>query len=180
MKSKKILTMLLISTMTLSNVLPVFASPTIGEVVETENLEGNLTEAQENQAHVEYVAAESFSVVIPKKITLDGTTARPSQDFTVKVSGDIEGTSTIKVYSDENFYLKQDGKADVKVNLGNSIISANPETRFERTYTSSEIAAENGSTKSGYLAVSYEDDNKLTAGSWEGDFKFYINYEKKN
>lgn len=171
MKSKKLISILLIGGMIFSNIMPVYASPltltsnTNSEVIDTYTISSSSLESPIDDTLVYYVSAESFSVVIPKRINLNGREKNPQTAFSVSVSGDIEGTSKVNVSSDENFYMKQDGKADVLALVG-----------YQRTFTSAEVIA-NTTDTSGLVSIPNEDGNALSSGAWSGTFKFYINYE---
>lgn len=161
MKSKKLLSLILIGGMIFSNTLTVSADTTISEVVETNKLDEIPEEAQ--TVNVTYISAESLSITIPKTMTLDGTQTNPQTSFNIKVEGDISGTSEVNIRSDEYFYLKQDGKEDVKAVVG-----------YNRTFSSQEVI--NNTIDMGSVNITTENGNKLSSGEWTGNFKFYINY----
>ena len=129
-----------------------YASATINS---TGTVGANATEAVD----VYVTQPSTFSVIIPKKITLEQAKTY-KEDYTVVVQGDIAGNETVTVKPDvKEFDLVQSGKTNITATVEQS----------EETASSSEL--ENGKTKS--LAGTVTAKN-VTAGSWKGTFKFNI------
>lgn len=105
-----------------------------------------------------------FTVTIPKKLTLDGSTKTGS--YTVSCSGDIAGTEYVSVTPDESFAMKQTGKANVTASITQET------TKFRGdNYTGSLVAGEDYMTKGATGSISAQD---LTAGAWNGTFNFAV------
>lgn len=119
---------------------------------------------------VTYNDTGSFSVIIPKTITLGVSNDSASANYSITVSGDIPSTEKVYVTpidgidttSAIDFYLK-----DVNTSVAkNDIVAVITQNKTSWSYD--EI--KNGSTKS---------DNKvevsnISAGAWEGTFNFSI------
>ena len=124
------------------------------------------TEAKEgaNAVNVYAEIGESYTVTIPKTITLDGTTK--SGSYTVNVVGDIEGSKSVSVVPDASFKMSQTGKDDVTASITqakNKFYTANSTHQLEAT-------EENfGKDVTGTITAS-----ALTAGAWNGTFNFNI------
>ena len=151
--------------------IPAYADYSTGEVTETETVTGSTTEETTSSTSVSASRSEEFSVTIPKTISLDGSENNPTQSFNVTVSGDIIGSSSIRVTSDETFLLKQTGKADVVVNAG-----------YDHTWEGADVT-ETGTSYSGTLTVpetitvdTETVPNKLSGGYWTGSVTFRIQY----
>lgn len=110
----------------------------------------------------------TFTVTIPKKITLSGSTR--SGSYTVSCSGDIAGNEYVSVVPDASFDMIQTGKTNVTA-------SVTQETQSFRgnNYTGSvgtgEAKMEDGATGSISAAG-------LTAGAWKGTFNFTISLKQ--
>lgn len=117
-----------------------------------------------------YSQASKYSVVIPKRIVLDGKTK--ASDYTVKVSGDISSDKQVSVAPQDaledvegiNFYMVDQAatgtkKADVEATV----------TQGETVWSSKEICETDGTTKDGNVSAP-----TITAGSWKGTFTFNI------
>ncbi len=141
MKShKKILSVLLIASTLISNIsIPSFA------------LENNDIKASTIQP--------SFSITIPKSLTLSGSDNDFSVgNYNVTVSGEINDDEVLTVKPDDNFYLKSNGKNDVLAQINQE------STKWYNTQL-------NTTSKGSIKAL-------LTAGSWDGTFNFDISLEK--
>lgn len=101
--------------------------------------------------------ANTYSVNIPKTITLDPTTK--SADFTVSVTGDLAVGNELTIVNDETFKMSTKGKDDVTATV---TIDKNSWTLDDMTDASGTITA-----------------SGLTAGDWNGTFEFKINLSKK-
>ena len=137
-------------------------STTTAEVCEKQTVDSNETAECEVYAEI----GSSFTVTIPKKITLSGETK--SGSYTVSCTGDIAGDEWVSVVPDASFAMKQTGKKDVTASVTQAV------NRFRgNNYTGSlladgsEVKMESGATGS----ISAAD---LSAGAWKGTFNFVI------
>lgn len=106
-----------------------------------------------------------FSVMIPKKIVLDGSTG--SADFAVKVTGDIPGNQKITVAPEsETVVLATKGKKDISA----GIVQKKTEWSVAED-TQDGLAA--GVEEIGYIST-----KDLSAGTWTGTFNFNIAVEE--
>jgi len=108
-----------------------------------------------------YVTQSStFSVIIPKDITLEEVAApKYEEGYTVEVKGNIAGNETVTVTPDATVDLMQSGKANITATV----------TQNDQTAVYNELA--NNATKSLNGTVTAND---VTAGDWTGTFKFGI------
>ena len=105
---KKIVSLAAVATMAAVCALPTFAYTNSTESVnETQNISANETAQTSVYAEV----GSTFTVTIPKKITLSGETK--SGTYNVTCTGDIAGTEFISVTPAASFDMTQKGKADV-------------------------------------------------------------------
>ncbi len=105
---KKIVSLAAVATMAAVCALPTFAYTNSTETVnETQNISANETAQTSVYAEV----GSTFTVTIPKKITLSGETK--SGTYNVTCTGDIAGTEFISVTPAASFDMTQKGKADV-------------------------------------------------------------------
>lgn len=123
------------------------------------------TYANTSEAEVYVTRGSTFSVVIPKVITLDGSTK--AGDYQVAVKGDISGNQKISVTTPDTFEMaEQNATVAQKDNVTATIAGAKTE------WTQSEIKADTydgtGTTKGTITA------DGITAGSWKGTFDFSI------
>lgn len=98
----------------------------------------------------------SYYVQLPKKICMESD----ETIYSVNVRGDISGTESISINPDTSFLLLQSGKKSIQVDIKQN----------KTDFTSDEIAADEGSSTTGYIISS----EKLTAGNWNGAFYFNI------
>lgn len=118
--------------------------------------EGNESdEAKQNAVQTDVSIPHTFTVMIPKKIVLDGQTK--SADYTVSVTGDISGDETVVVKPEPTVTFSQEGKDDVIATI----------TQGKTGFTSSDLVAATPAPGS----VTAED---LSAGKWNGSFQFAI------
>lgn len=159
---KKFLSLALASVVLAGAVAPANAyTNSTGAVNETQDVSDNSTKECEVYAEV----GSSYTVTIPKKITLDG--AEKKGEYTVSCTGDIAGDEYVSVTPDATFAMSQDGKADVTA----SITQATTKFRGDN-YTGSLVEGE-ALMESG--AAGAIDAQGLTAGAWNGTFNFAIN-----
>lgn len=169
MSKNKFLTALMAGTMMMGSTLPVYAAVTEDQGVAQEEADEGTTKETE----VLYTQASNYSVVIPKRIVLDGQTK--ASDYTVKVSGDISSDKRVSVAPQDaidsvagiNFYMKDlstsaNKKADVEATV----------TQDSTVWSSAEVSASEGTTKNGNVSAP-----TITAGSWKGTFTFNIALE---
>ena len=152
------------SAMVMCSSLSVYAAPSTGAVTETETVDGDDTTDRSTDADVIYRSPEQFSVIIPKGISFNGGEDNPAQPFTITLKGNLSGTSCVKVASEKNFVIKQDGKEDVNVRAN-----------YKHVWPGNTITEE-GTSYNGKLVITTANGNKLSAGVWEGEFNFYITF----
>lgn len=172
MNKNKLYSALMAGTMIMGTALPVFAATTESQdVTQTEADPGTTRETE-----VLYTQASTYTVVIPKKITLDGATK--DADYGVKVYGDISSDKKVSVAPQDsiadtngiNFYMVDQAtagtkKADVVATVTQSVTE----------WSSAELCVKDsdntviGTEKSGNVAAP-----DITAGSWKGTFTFNI------
>ena len=161
MNKNKLITTLMAGTMIFSSALPVFAT-----VDETQNVEQEeASTGTTRPAEVLYEQASTFSVTIPKTITLDGETK--SSDYNINVKGDISSDKQVSVAPDTSFMMVDQSqatnkKADVEATV----------TQNETIWSSIEVCTTDGTNKNGSILA--ED---LSSGSWKGTFTFTIAME---
>lgn len=119
---------------------------------------------------VEAEVASSFSVTIPKKITLDGSTK--SGTYTVGCTGDFAGNEFVSVTPDASFNMTQDSKADVTATVTQAKTSFRA-PGYQGALTDTEVkmnaADSDPATTEGNIAA-----DGLSAGKWSGKFNFTI------
>lgn len=144
-----------------------------------ENQEYNSTINNElEDTEVIYQQPSVFYVTIPKTIILDGITK--SANYNVNVKGDIASDEFIVVrpsdkdeadneinlqsYAEITFWLKDQGKADIKkADVLSTVIQNDTNWNF------TEVNLENGTSKSGTVSA-----DGISAGYWTGVFHFSI------
>ena len=130
-----------------------------GNIASAKVVPGIANEATE-EVKVTVSQPSTFSVIIPKEIELVADTNTDyKEDYTVVVEGNIAGNETVTVKPDASFDLTQSGKANITATV----------TQNDKTASYNDLA--NGKTKSLAGTVTA---NNVTAGSWEGIFKFDI------
>lgn len=122
-------------------------------------------DASENDCEAYLTKASTFSVIIPKKIVLDGSkTENNSGAYSVTVKANMGGDDIISVIPDAGFDFKQPGKKDVAATV------EQPKTTFQiNDGLVTEENVESGNTVTGTVSVA-----KITAGKWNGNFNFAI------
>ena len=124
-------------------------------VTKEETFDKNTTE----DVQVYLTQPSTFSVIIPKEIKETVNTSAYTDNYTVEVTGNIAGNQTVTVTPDGTFDLTQSGKGNVTATV----------TQQDKTAVYNDLA--NGTTKSLNGTVTA---NGVTAGDWEGTFKFDI------
>ena len=158
---KKVLASLSIAAAMVATTMPAMAyTNSTGAVNETQEVSENKESACEVYAEI----GSTFTVTIPKKITLAGATKTGA--YTVTCTGDIAGNEYVSVVPAESFPMKQNGKTDVTA----TITQATKNFRGDN-YTGS-LAA--GEAKMANGATGSIDAQGLTAGAWNGTFNFAI------
>lgn len=173
MRRKKIACLLLAGMMLLS-VAPTqafaatknsTAAVTAGDAVTTDGSQA---------CEVDVRIASTFSVTVPKKITLDGTTK--SGAYTVSCKGDIAGNESVSVVPDTTFEMSQTGKANVQ-----AAVTQEKTTFKDSGYTGELGDAVKMGTAAGESTGTAIDGSivtpDLSAGAWNGAFNFTINLE---
>ena len=159
---KKIVSLAAVTTMAAVCALPTFAYTNSTETVnETQNISANETAQTSVYAEV----GSTFTVTIPKKITLSGETK--SGTYTVTCTGNIKDYRYVSVIPDSSFTITQKGKESITATTVQQI------TKFRaEDYTGSLEADE---TEMGTDIEGTINTPDLTAGSWNGTFNFKIN-----
>lgn len=141
------------------------AAVTAGDAVTTDGSQA---------CEVDVRIASTFSVTVPKKITLDGTTK--SGAYTVSCKGDIAGNESVSVVPDTNFEMSQTGKANVQ-----AAVTQEKTTFKDSGYTGELGDAVKMGTAAGEITGTAIDGSivtpDLSAGAWNGAFNFTINLE---
>ena len=113
--------------------------------------------ATTGESKVKYSLASTFTVSIPKTITLD--TDHKTSTYTVKVKGDIYGNQKVTVIPTATFSLNDaNGKRAVDATV----------KQDKKEFSVSEIAGDGISTTGTITA------NGLSAGEWSGALNFTI------
>ena len=124
------------------------------------------TYANTSEAKVYATRNSVFSVIIPKVITLDGSTRKG--DYQVAVKGDLSGNQELSVVPEDSVVLKeQNAGVDAKADVTGSI------TQAKTVWNQSEMAVDEF-TGTG-VTVGVVSAGGITAGSWKGTFNFNIN-----
>lgn len=106
----------------------------------------------------------TFEVIVPKEITLNGTSKEVSYQISCK--GDIAGDEYVKVAPASTITMKQTSKPDVSASVEQNI------TMFrDNLYTPTLKAGEALMSSGGSGSITA---HTLSAGSWEGAFNFDI------
>lgn len=187
MKDKKLMPVLMTGCMLMGSIMPVFAATgndkdSIGSVAEDITNETKIgydevqdkrseysseitADASKNNCEAYLTKASTFSVIIPKKIVLDGSkTENNSGAYSVTVKANMGGDDIISVIPDAGFDFKQPGKKDVAATV------AQPKTTFQiNDGLVTEENVESGNTVTGTVSVA-----KITSGKWSGNFNFSI------
>ena len=187
MKNMKIMSVLMTGCILTGSVMPVFAATgndtnSIGSVAEDITNETKIgydqvqnqkseysdeitSDADTNSCEAYLTKASTFSVIIPKKIILDGSkTENNSGTYSVTVKANMGGDDIISVIPDAGFDFKQPGKKDVAATV------TQPKNTFQiNDGLVTEGNVETGNTTTGTVSVA-----KITAGKWTGSFNFSI------
>lgn len=115
-------------------------------------------EGTSKQSEVLYSQDSDFTVTIPKKIALGSD---KSAAYNVLVKGSVRADEKVTVYPDTEFAMHDAVKADVMATA----------TQKDTVWSCTDIT-EAGTAKSGTVSA-----EKLTAGDWSGDVRFYINLD---
>ena len=167
--NKKIVSCTLMGVTMLNSVVPALATYSHIDDVEYDEKGNSVAEIHETQEIVSGQGAQTevyakvgsdFKVIIPKSLTISGTTKTGA--YTVDVTGDISGTEFIKVVPEESFLLKTAGKPDVTAN----IIQDKIQWSYNEVLNSRAVIGNGEIYASG-----------LTAGEWDGSFWFNISLE---
>ncbi|MFR5070452.1 MAG: hypothetical protein ACLTE2_12385 [Eubacteriales bacterium] len=158
---KKIISLAAVAAMAAVCALPTFAYTNSTEAVnETQNISANETAQTSVYAEV----GSSFTVTIPKKITLSGETK--SGTYNVTCTGDIAGDEFVSVAPDASFEMSQKGKDDVTATVAQEI------TKFRADNYTTELVS--GEAKMATGATGSITASGLTSGGWNGNFNFTI------
>lgn len=160
-------------TMLMGSVLPVCAATTETQGVDQAEVDANTEtgKATRKDTEVLYSQASNYSVLIPKRIVLDGQTK--DADYTVNVKGDISSDKKVSVAPQDaidsvegvNFYMVDQSTAANKKDDVEATV-----TQDATEWSSAEVCvASTGTTKNGRVAAP-----TITAGSWKGTFTFDI------
>jgi hypothetical protein len=122
-----------------------------------------ITNTGEQTATVNYDKPSTFSVSIPKTITLG---SNGTAEYTVSVTGDIYGNEQVTVIPDASFAIKNaEGKSDITATISQD------KTNWSYDIDSNAIESESAS---GNITAA-----NLTAGVWNGTFNFTISKSEK-
>lgn len=116
------------------------------------NTSQSISEAGNKGADVKAHIDPEFSVAIPKKLSLDGTSGEAN--YTVTVSGDMSGTEAVNVVPDSSFVMTQNGKDSITASVSQD------KTKWEYS--------EFKDVGNGTITA------PLSAGVWAGNFNFNI------
>lgn len=187
MKNKKTMPVLMAGCMMMGSIIPAFAATgndtdSIGSVAEdftnkpktgqdkvqdkqSEYSPEITSDTAKNNCEAYLTKASTFSVVIPKKIILDGSkTENNSGAYSVTVKANMGGDDIISVIPDAGFNFRQPGKKDVAATV------SQPKTTFQiNDGLVTEENVESGNTTTGTVSVA-----KITSGKWSGNFNFSI------
>ena len=147
---------LLVTAMAAMPVLGMFGGNFASAAVTKED---TFTQNTTEDVQVKLTQPATFSVIIPKEIKETVNTSTYTDQYTVVVEGNIAGNQTVTVTPDATFGLIQSGKAGITATV----------TQNDQTANYNELA--NNATKSLNGTVTA---NNVTAGEWEGTFKFDI------
>ena len=170
--------------------IPTFATEYVTSTEEVEYREQDLTQdydntADETKVDVLVVQASSFSVLIPKRIVLNGSVTEANDaDYTIKVSGNIASNEvihvipvdTFKMYDDNGIMpaldttVTQDVTKFVDETLKNSKYPDATDTIFIKTNNDGNVGITTGNVEV----------HDLTSGSWSGIFNFEIKLITEN
>lgn len=167
MKRKKIACLLLAGTMLLS-VMPTQAFAATKDSTAGSN---TVTTDGSQACEVDATIASTFSVTVPKKITLGGISK--SGTYTVSCKGDIAGNESVSVVPDATFEMSQSGKANVQ-----AAVTQEKTTFRDSGYTGDLGNAVKMGTAAGESTGTPIDGSiaapGLSAGAWSGAFNFTI------
>jgi hypothetical protein len=140
------------------------------EVVDEETY----TEDTSQKCDVSVIQASSFSVKIPKVITLDGSVGKENKaTYEISVSGNIASDEVISVAPSSttfNFTDVKGKKNPISASITQDITKfINNEVTPSDTKTTTTIDPTKGTTIEGTVSV-----QNLTSGEWEGNFEFVI------
>lgn len=145
MRTNKFLAGLLASVMVLTTPIAVMAADT-----------QNVTSASTVSANVTYSQDSTFTVTIPKSITIDGTSKQAS--YEVKIAGDIAGNDRVTVTTSADVSMTDShGKA--------AVTATNDLTSVFLAYEAGTTSV----TRTGNITAS-----GLSAGVWTGTMTFTI------
>lgn len=169
MKVKRVLKQIsvfaLIGTILATDITPAYAYTSVAGVNETQTASSDETSSCEVYAQL----ASTFTVRIPKKITLSGTDKTGS--YSVDVEGDIGGTDIVKVVPDASVALSSKNLADVTASI----------LQDKTQWSYSEILAGNKVAGGGFIyADGSNNSGEITAGTWNGTFNFNISLKENS
>lgn len=170
MKRKSIASLALAGLVLAGSIMPAQAAEnkayanSEGAVNETQQV----TENKSAQCEVYAEVGSSFTVTIPKSITLDGETK--SGSYTVTCTGDIAGNEYISVIPESSFDMTQTGKNPVAATVTQAT------TKFRGNNYTGEVGT--GETKMESGATGAISASGLTAGAWNGSFNFAVALER--
>lgn len=117
------------------------------------------------KTEVETAQSATFTVIIPRQITLDGRKGQANDaDYEVTVIADLPGDQVVNVVPDSSFKMSTKGKSDITATV------TQEETKWSVALDGADaLMADAGVSKAGNVAI-----ENLTAGSWKGQFDFHI------
>ena len=128
-----------------------------------------LSAAGDSQCDVSITRTSSFKVQIPKTITMAGSAeATNTATYTVIVSGDMAGYSTVTVTPDASFQFNQTDKASVNASV----------TQEKTSFSIGDGKVTEENIVTGYETEGTVSATGLSAGTWTGSFNFAIGYSE--
>lgn len=123
--------------------------------------EGNINK---NDCIVSVNVGSTFTVTLPKKITLAGNSGKCDYDVTIK--GNIGARQRVSIIPDESFNLSSTGKTDVETSV----------TQAKTVFSYDELAVIDNQTSNviGTTIQGSVESGELSAGKWSGVFNFHI------
>lgn len=170
MKTKRLHTALLTGTLMCGMLIPAAVGAATNNSAESVSYESYTADNEAAACNVNASIASSFSVEIPKTITLDG--ASKTANYDVKAKGDIAGNEYISVVPDTSFAMKQAGKTDVSATITQDrnkfrASGYNAALTENELKLNADVGTLEGTT--GSIAAP-----GLTSGDWAGSFNFNI------
>lgn len=122
-------------------------------------VEGAIPSSYQDVA-VDLTKAETYTVVLPKAVTLDGSAESTTLDYTVKAVGEISPVHYVRVIPlDDAKLYSEDGTTALDLDV----------TQTKRRWDSTEVETDASNTTTGVMSV-----NSIVPGTWIGKVRFYV------